>query len=253
MVVVVLSSSNLGFPLSQPFGTTRSVRLPTLRSWSPLLPQILICKGSEEGHGVCQLEVYSRLLLGLVSCSGPGGGYSVFTISHPLSQGFLDGLVGKESACNAAYRGAKGLIPGSGRSPGGGNGNPLQYSCLENSMNRGALWATVHGVTKSRTWPSMSMEGWTPCPKMQSQNKVLVKCFRLRVSRKENVDFVDKFQGLEAPGLNSLCKLLSCVCMPLVLLISLVMGSYAIVLNIILCPRSQGVLRGESCCICVYF
>jgi len=39
-----------------------------------------------------------------------------------------------------------------GRSPGGGNGNPLQYSCLENSMNRGAWWATLHGVAKSQTW-----------------------------------------------------------------------------------------------------
>ena len=44
-----------------------------------------------------------------------------------------------------------GSIPGSGRSPGGGNGNPLQYSCLENSMNIGAWQATVHGVTKSQT------------------------------------------------------------------------------------------------------
>ena len=44
-----------------------------------------------------------------------------------------------------------GSIPGSGRSPGEGNGNPLQYSCLEDSMNRGARWATVHGVAKSWT------------------------------------------------------------------------------------------------------
>ena len=44
-----------------------------------------------------------------------------------------------------------GLIPGSGRSPGGGNGNPLQCSCLENPMDRGAWWAAVHKVTKSRT------------------------------------------------------------------------------------------------------
>ena len=43
------------------------------------------------------------------------------------------------------------LIPGSGRSPGGGHGNPLQYSCLENPMDRGAWRATVHRVTKSRT------------------------------------------------------------------------------------------------------
>ena len=45
----------------------------------------------------------------------------------------------------------EGLNPGSGRSPGEGNGNPLQYSCLENPMDRGAWWATVHGVAKSQT------------------------------------------------------------------------------------------------------
>ena len=50
--------------------------------------------------------------------------------------------------------GDAGSNPGSGRSPGKGNGNPLQYSCLENSLNRGAWWATIHGVTKSRTWLS---------------------------------------------------------------------------------------------------
>ena len=44
-----------------------------------------------------------------------------------------------------------GLIPGSGRSPGEGHDNPLHYSCLESPMGRGAWWATVHGVTKSRT------------------------------------------------------------------------------------------------------
>ena len=54
-------------------------------------------------------------------------------------------LSGKESACNA---GDVGLIPGSGRSPGGGNGNPVQYSCLENPMNRRAWWTTVHGAAK---------------------------------------------------------------------------------------------------------
>ena len=55
--------------------------------------------------------------------------------------GFPGNSNGKESACNA---GDLGLIPGSGRSPGEGNGNPLQYSCLENSMDRGAWQATVH-------------------------------------------------------------------------------------------------------------
>ena len=50
-----------------------------------------------------------------------------------------------------ANAGDPGLIPGSGRSPGEGHGNPLQYSCLEYSMDRGAWWATVHGVAKSQT------------------------------------------------------------------------------------------------------
>ena len=61
---------------------------------------------------------------------------------------FPGGSDGKASAYNA---GDLGLIPGSGRSPREGNGNPLQYSCLENPMDRGAWEATVHGVTKSRT------------------------------------------------------------------------------------------------------
>ena len=55
---------------------------------------------------------------------------------------------GKEYACNA---GDLHSIPGSGRSLGEGNGNPLQYSCLEKSTDRGAWWATVHGVAKSQT------------------------------------------------------------------------------------------------------
>ena len=59
---------------------------------------------------------------------------------------------GKESACNARDVRDVGLIPGSGRSPGGGHGNPLQYSCVENSMDRRAWRATVHRVAKSRTW-----------------------------------------------------------------------------------------------------
>ena len=62
--------------------------------------------------------------------------------------GFPCSSGGKVSACNA---GDLGLIPESGRSPGEGNGNPLQYSCLENPMDQGTWWATVHGVTKSQT------------------------------------------------------------------------------------------------------
>ena len=59
---------------------------------------------------------------------------------------FSDASVGIESACDV---GDGSLIPRSGRSHGGGNGNPLQYSCLGNPMDRGAWWATVHGVAKS--------------------------------------------------------------------------------------------------------
>ena len=60
-------------------------------------------------------------------------------------------LVVKNPLANAGDVRDAGSIPGSGRSPGEGNGNPLQYSCLENSMDRGAWWATVHRITKSRT------------------------------------------------------------------------------------------------------
>ena len=61
------------------------------------------------------------------------------------SLGFLGGSDGKVSACNARDMGS---VPGWGRCPAEGNGNPLQYSCLENPM-RGARWATAHGVAKS--------------------------------------------------------------------------------------------------------
>ena len=76
---------------------------------------------------------------------------TVLTEIKPWSQGFPSGSDGKESVCTA---GDWGSTPGLGRSPGEGNCNPLQYCGLENSMDRGAWWATVHGVAKSRTQPS---------------------------------------------------------------------------------------------------
>ena len=76
----------------------------------------------------CEYECMSVYVLGLPWCSD-----------------------GKESACSA---GALGLIPGSGRSPGEGKGYPLQYSCLENSMDRGPWWATVHKFGKF--WTQLS-------------------------------------------------------------------------------------------------
>ena len=71
-----------------------------------------------------------------------------FTVNGFKSRGLLGGSDGKNSTRNA---GDPGLIARSGRSPGEGNGNPLQCSCLDNSMDRGALRATVHGVAKSWT------------------------------------------------------------------------------------------------------
>ena len=67
---------------------------------------------------------------------------------HMAYQGFPGGSDGKESTCNV---GDPGSIPGFGRSPGDGNGSPLQYSELENSMDRDACWATVRGTAKNRT------------------------------------------------------------------------------------------------------
>ena len=59
-------------------------------------------------------------------------------------------LSGRESSCNARDARDSGLIPGSGKSPGGGNDNPLKYSCLDNPIDREAWWAIVLGVTKSQ-------------------------------------------------------------------------------------------------------
>ena len=68
--------------------------------------------------------------------------------------GFPGGSDCKESACKT---GDLVLIPGSGRFPGEGNGNPLQYSGLENSVDRGTWWATVHGVAESVTTEQLSL------------------------------------------------------------------------------------------------
>ena len=71
-----------------------------------------------------------------------------------LSPGFPGGSDGKEPACNA---GEPGSIPGSGRSLGEGNGYPLQYSCVKNSMDREARWATVHAVAVSDTTEQLTL------------------------------------------------------------------------------------------------
>ena len=76
-----------------------------------------------------------------------------YWLPTPVFLGFPIGLDGEESACNAEDLG---LIPGLGRSSGGGNGYPLQYSCLENPMGRVAWWATVHSVAEWDTTEQLS-------------------------------------------------------------------------------------------------
>ena len=88
-----------------------------------------------KGTGYCNLTYKELKIAVMMKLNGP-------QVNSELSPGGSDG---KESACNA---GEPGSIPGLERCPGEGNGNPFQYSCLENPMDRGAWWATVHWVTK---------------------------------------------------------------------------------------------------------
>ena len=73
--------------------------------------------------------------------------YVYILLNYSIYVGFPGALGDKESVCNA---GDLGSTPGSGRSPGEGNGSPLQYFCQENSMDRGAWWTIVHEVAKSQ-------------------------------------------------------------------------------------------------------
>jgi len=87
--------------------------------------------------------------------------------------------MGKESTCNAGDTEDLGLIPGSGRSPGGGNGNPLQYSCLEDPMDREAWHAEIHGVAKSWT----QLNNWTElAQQFENTVKIGVNIFMMILS-----------------------------------------------------------------------
>ena len=89
---------------------------------------------------------------GSLACCGP------WVTKSWTKLGFPSGSDNKAPTCNA---GDPGSIPGLGRSPREGNGNPLQYSCLEKSMDRGARWATVHGVAKS--WIQLKQHSTHTC------------------------------------------------------------------------------------------
>ena len=104
------------------------------------------------GKDSCYLSLLS-ISLEVAPCTFVFANFSLYpfaVISHSPEYDFPGGSDSKESACNA---GDLGLVPGNlwEDSPGEGNGSPLQYSCLENSMDRGAWWATVHEVVKSQT------------------------------------------------------------------------------------------------------
>ena len=121
-----------------------------------LLQGIFLTQGSNLGLPHCRQILYCL--------SHKGSPRITKWVAYPFSRGssqprdqtgvsciasvFPGGSEVKASACNA---GGLGSIPGSGRSPGEGNGTPLRYSCLENPMDVGAWWAAVHGVAKSRT------------------------------------------------------------------------------------------------------
>ena len=88
-------------------------------------------------------------------------------------------LSGKELACQCRRHkrfDLLGSIPGSGRCPGVGNSNPLQYSCLENPMDRGARWATVHGVTKS--WTRLSTHTHPKVDESESESRSVIQSWR---------------------------------------------------------------------------
>ena len=107
--------------------------------------------GLQDAPGTFLVVWWLRICLFRGFHAGNMGSIPVPRTKIPHALGELGFPGGSEVKASAWYSGDLGLIPGSGRSPGKGNGNPLQYSCLENPIEGGAWWATVHGVAKSRT------------------------------------------------------------------------------------------------------
>ena len=123
--------------------------LPQKQTGSRMLRQLQIWEGGysfgEVGLRRC------RCRLGRVGGAFQLAGRNVGLGLAQCSLWETRGLRGKGPVCQAGDAGYSGLIPESGRSPGEGNGNPVQYSCLENPMDRRAWWAAVHGVAKCHT------------------------------------------------------------------------------------------------------
>ena len=122
-------------------------RHPPRQPWSPCVLSLVLT-------GLCCLVPFlSEESFHLLLCLSPSSSLWHLENSSPTTStsGFLGGSVVKNPSANAGDAGHVCSIPGSGRSPGERNGNPLQCSCLENSMDRGAWQSTVHGVSKSQT------------------------------------------------------------------------------------------------------
>ena len=135
----IISSTNRNnftspFPIWLPFLPSFSFFFFVWLSW-PEIPMLCWLKCGKSGHPClvsdCKWKAFSFLL---------------------VSMGFPGGSVGKEPACSAGDTRDTGLILGSGRTLGGGHGNTPHYFCLENPMDRGVWWDTVHGVAESWTW-----------------------------------------------------------------------------------------------------
>ena len=117
-----------------------------------------------------------------------------FVVQHKLMQGckvimgFLSSSVVKNLPANAEDARVKGSIPGLGRSPGGGNGNSLQCSCLGNAMDRGAWRAIVHRVTKSQTRlnTAHTKSNYTPTTMGRIPALMITRCWRKQIIHQVN-------------------------------------------------------------------
>ena len=128
-----------------PHNTAAEQSLPNLTATLLLYSQILSFSNLERAKQKCFVSAPQSLKHGMERIE------SWIWLNIRRIDSFPDSSVSKESVCNTGY---PCLIPGLGRCSGEGNGNSLQYSCLENPMNRGAWRATVHGVSKNQTWLS---------------------------------------------------------------------------------------------------
>ena len=132
--------------------TSHLFHLPLCKSWNHVFSSAALGKKRTEPGGWRQYMRYPNTMEASgSSVLGHQPGFSELGWTRG-PEGFPSdgGPEGKQSACNAGDIGDVGLILGLGRFLGEGNGNPLQYSCLENPSDRGAWWATVHRVTKSQ-------------------------------------------------------------------------------------------------------